>query len=92
MENSDWRPRDNPFDLRERLLIYACLIVRADDGSSDRDRLAKRRIVPRELKESAFRLRVLRLTGYLRAEHDPVLDETIELIKIVASLIRKSAG
>jgi hypothetical protein len=35
---------------------------------------------------------VLRLTGYLRAEHDPVLDETIELIKIVASLIRKSAG
>jgi four helix bundle protein len=124
MENSAWRPRDKPLDLRERLLIYACLIVRlvqylhsqgpiavalsyqllksgtsaganyeeADDGSSDRDKLAKRRIVLRELKESAFRLRVLRLTGYLRAEHDPVLDETIELIKIVASLIRKSAG
>jgi hypothetical protein len=57
-----------------------------------RDKLAKRRIVLRELKESAFRLRVLRRTGYLSAEHDPVLNETTELIKIVASLIRKSAG
>jgi hypothetical protein len=79
MENSDWRPRDKPFDLRERLLIYACLIVRvvqylhrqgpiavalsyqllksgtsaganyeeADDGSSGRDKLAKKDRAPR---------------------------------------------
>ena len=77
-----------PYDLRERLLLYACLIVRvvhflhtrgpipralsyqilksgtsaganyeeADDGTSDRDALAKRKIVLRELKETRFRL------------------------------------
>jgi four helix bundle protein len=38
----------------------------ADDGSSDADKLAKRRIVLRELKETSFRLRVLRQTGFSR--------------------------
>ena len=122
MEANDWTVRDKPYDLRERLLLFACLIVRvvqylhtrgpiavalsyqilksggsaganyeeADDGSSPRDTLAKRKIVLRELKETRFRLRVLRRTGYLRPEHDPVIDETTELLKIVATLIRKS--
>ncbi|HWT45814.1 MAG TPA: four helix bundle protein, partial [Vicinamibacterales bacterium] len=45
----------------------------ADDGSSARDKLAKRRIVLRELKETNFRLRVLRRAGYLKEEHDPVI-------------------
>jgi four helix bundle protein len=90
MENSDWTIRDKPFDLRERLVLFACVIVRltqflhtrgpvavalsyqvlksgtsaganyedADDGSSPRDALAKRRIVLRELKETRWRLRV----------------------------------
>jgi four helix bundle protein len=124
MEHNTWRPREKPYDLRERLLLYACLIVRvvqylhqqgpiavalsyqvlkagtsaganyeeADDGSSDRDKLAKRRIVLRELKETRFRLLILRRTGYLHPEHDPVLEETTELIRIVASLIRKTAA
>ena len=60
----------------------------ADDGSSPRDKPAKQRIVLRELKETRFRLRVLRECGLLTESHDPVIRETIELIKIVATLIR----
>ena len=41
----------------------------ADDGSSPRDARAKRQIVLRELKETSFRLRVLRQTGILTAAH-----------------------
>jgi ribosomal protein L29 len=44
----------------------------------------------RELKETLFRLRVLRATGYLEAIHDPVIQEALELKKIVATIIRNS--
>jgi four helix bundle protein len=122
MDNSKWTLEDRPFDLRERLLLFACLIVRvvqflhtrgpigvalsyqvlkcgvsaganfeeADDGSSRRDTLAKRKIALRELKETRFRLRVLRQSGLLTAAQDPVINETAELVKIVATLIRNS--
>ena len=62
----------------------------ADDGSSPADTRGKRRISLRELKETLFRLRVLRATGYLNEEHDPVIAETLELKRIMASLIRKA--
>ena len=62
----------------------------ADDGSSPADTRGKRRISLRELKEALFRLRVLRATGYLNEEHDAVITETLELKRIMASLIRKS--
>lgn len=62
----------------------------ADDGSSARDKLAKRRIVLRELKETNFRLRVLRRAGYLKEEHDPVIRESRELQLIVAKIIRNT--
>jgi four helix bundle protein len=62
----------------------------ADDGSSQRDMRAKRQIVLRELKETSFRLRVLRKTGHLTPSHDPVIGECDELVKIVATLIHKS--
>ena len=62
----------------------------ADDGSSPADTRGKRRISLRELKETLFRLRVLRATGYLTEEHGPVIDETLELKRIMASLVRKS--
>ena len=122
MELTDWTVRQKPYNLRERLLLYACLMVRltqflhshspvakalsyqllkcgtsaganyeeADGGSSWRDRLAKRRIVLRELMEASFRLRVLRRAGILTHDHDPVIAETTELIRIVATIIRKS--
>lgn len=122
MSDFNWSNIEKPYDLRERLFLFACLIVRvvqylhtrgpiavalsyqilkagtsaganyeeADSGSSDRDKLAKRKIVLRELKETRFRLRVLRHTGYLGKEHEPVIQESTELAKIVAALIRKS--
>ena len=61
----------------------------ADDGSSPADTRGKRRISLRELKEALFRLRVLRATGYLTEEHDPVLQETLELKRIMATLVGK---
>ena len=120
--HQDWHPPAKPFDLRERLFIYACLIVRlvhflhtrgpiakalsyqilksgtsaganyeeADDGSSPNDTRAKRRITLRELKETSFRLRVLREMGILTADQDPVISETRELVKIVAKVISNS--
>jgi four helix bundle protein len=62
----------------------------ADDGSSPRDFRAKDRIALRELKESRRRLRILRLTGYLKEKHDSVIEESTELVKIVATIIRNS--
>ena len=62
----------------------------ADDGSSPKDVRAKRKIVLRELKETSFRLRVLRNTGILTPAHDPVITECTELVKIVATLIQGS--
>ena len=122
MDVDDWSITDKPYDIRERLLNFACIVVRvtrflltrgpiavalsdqllragtsaganyeeADDGSSPRDRRAKRAIALRELKETLFRLRVLRRTGILTSAHDPVIGECEELVKIVAAVIRKS--
>jgi four helix bundle protein len=61
----------------------------ADDGSSPKDIRAKRQIALRELKETSFRLRVLREAGILTAAHDPVIAECAELRKIVAALLHK---
>src|SRR5688572_11109431 len=55
----------------------------ADDGSSNRDTIAKQRISLREMKESRFRLRVLRSCGYLGEAHDPVIRESTELVRIL---------
>jgi four helix bundle protein len=95
MGSTDWTIREKPYDLRRRLFLCACLVVRlvqflrtrgrvatalsyqllkcgtsaaanyeeADDGSSDRDEIAKKRIALRELKESHLRMRVLRECG-----------------------------
>jgi four helix bundle protein len=122
MEHPDWRPARKPYDLRERLFEFACLIVRvveflqtrglvgssfsdqllhcgtssganyeeADDGSSARDSIAKKKIARRELKETRFRLRVLRRCGYLTEAHDPVISESDELVRIVATVIRNA--
>ena len=124
MKNNDWSFGPKPYDLRDRLFRFACVIVRvvqflhtrgpiavalsyqilksgnsaganyeeADDGSSPADTLAKRRITLRELKETHFRLRVLRYSGLLLPEQDPVLDENDQLIRIVATVIKNSGG
>ena len=61
----------------------------ADDGSSPRDSVAKKKIALRELKESRWRLRLLRFAGFLSAEHDPVIQESDELVRILSAIIRK---
>jgi four helix bundle protein len=124
MDVGEWTIRDKPYDLRERLFNFACVITRlvqflhsrgptaiasspqllrcgtsaganyeeADDGSSEKDVRAKRQIVLRELKETSFRLRVLREVQILTPAHDPVIKECGELVKIVAALIRRSGA
>ena len=62
----------------------------ADDASSLRDRRAKRQIALRELKETSFRLRVLREARILTTAHDPILRECAELVKIMATLLRRA--
>lgn len=122
--SDDWKLPEKPYDLRERLFQFACVIVRvvqflhtrgpvasalsyqvlkcgtsaganyeeAGDGSSDRDILAKRKISLREIKETRFRLRVLRKCELLTSDQDPVIKESDELVKILATLVRNSDG
>jgi four helix bundle protein len=119
----DWNPK-KPYDLRQRLFEFGCLIIRlvqylhtrgpaaitlseqilkagtsapanyeeADDASGPRDKRAKRRIALRELKEVRLRMRMLRECDLLGAEHDPLIQESDELVRIVATVIRKSKG
>ena len=123
METKDWNPK-KPYDLRERLFEFGCLIVRvvqylhtrapvavklsdqilkagtsapanyeeSDDGTGSRDKAAKRKIALRELKEVRLRMRMLRRCDFLTAEHDPVIQESDELVRIVATVIRKADG
>ena len=62
----------------------------ADDGSSDRDSLAKKKIVLRELKECRWRMRVVRAAGILTSAQDPVIRESDELVRIVSTVIRNT--
>ena len=64
----------------------------ADDASGGRDKRAKRMIALRELKEARLRMQMMRRCNLLTAEHDPVINESDELVRIVATVIRKSDG
>ena len=122
MGNTTVLPSGKPYDIRERLFLFACEVVRvaqklharggipgalsaqlvsaavsaasnaeeADDGSSRRDFLAKERITLRELKETRLRLRVLRMTGALDEHDDALIQEALELTRIVATIIKKA--
>ena len=54
MERTDWNPK-KPYDLRERLFEFGCLVIRL-------------------------------------VQHDPVIKESDELVRIVATVIRKAEG
>jgi four helix bundle protein len=64
----------------------------ADDGSSPRDSLAKKKIVLRELKETRFRLRLLQRMAMITAAQDAVLSESDQLVRIMATIIRKASA
>jgi four helix bundle protein len=122
MEHTHTPEPRKPYEIRERLFLFACDVVRmsqklhtrsriagslciqlvdaavsaaanaeeADDGSSRRDFLAKERITLRELKEAKLRLRVLRAAGLMDVSGDPLIQESVELVKIVATIIRNA--
>jgi len=62
----------------------------ADDGSSRRDSIAKKKIVLRELKECRWRMRLVRAAGLLTANQDPVIKESDELVRILSTVIRNA--
>ena len=112
-----------PFDIHERLLIFACDIVvttqflhtrgpvasalsyqllasgtsiganaaEADGASSGADFVAKLRISLKEAKETSFRLRVCRRCNLLDDTFDAVINEADELIRILATIIKRSS-
>ena len=63
----------------------------SDDASSDRDFRAKERISLRELKEARMRLRLLRCVDPLPPDGDTLIQESTELVKILATIIRNNA-
>jgi four helix bundle protein len=111
-----------PYDLHERLLLFACDVVRAvqflhrrgpvgraisyqllaagtsvganyeesDGASSAADFLAKNRIALKEAKETRFRLRVCRRSDLLDSTFDPVVRESDEIVRILATIVHKT--
>jgi len=67
-----------PFEIRERLFVFACDVVDVAQKL-------------REIKEARLRLRVLRATGFLEPSDDPLIQESNELRLIVATIIRNNA-
>ncbi|NQV54147.1 MAG: four helix bundle protein [Flavobacteriales bacterium] len=111
-----------PYDLEERLVLYASNIARfslalhysepmryyssqliRSSGSvalnygevlgtqTQKDYINKASIVLKELKESRVALKIVRELG-ARGNTAPLLNETEQLIKIIASLIKKKKG
>jgi hypothetical protein len=73
-------PSGKPYDIHERLLEFACDIVR----------IAKNRIALKEAKETRFRLRVCRGTNLLDASYDPLVKESDELVRILATIVHNA--
>jgi four helix bundle protein len=62
----------------------------ADSGSSRDDFIAKTRIALKEAKETRFRLQVCRRTGLLDDRFDPLIDESDQLVRILATIVRNA--
>jgi len=43
------------------------------------------------MKETRWRLRLIRRAGFLAAEHDPVIRESDELVRIMSAIIRRDS-
>ena len=54
------------------------------------DFIAKNRIALREAKEARFRLRVCRRCGLLDETYDPLVQESGELVKILAAIVHSA--
>jgi four helix bundle protein len=62
----------------------------ADGASSRRDFVAKMRIALKEAKEARFRLRVCRRCSLLDESYDPLVAESEELVRIIATIVHKT--
>jgi four helix bundle protein len=65
-------------------------LAEADDASSRRDFVNKARIALREAKETRFRLRVCRRRGYLDDTFEALVNESDQLVRIIATIIRNT--
>ncbi len=74
------------------VISAASNLEESDDASSDRDFRAKERISLRELKEARLRLRVLRNVNFLPTDGDELVQESTELVKIAATIIRNNSA
>ena len=115
-------PSGKPYDIHERLLVFACDIVKtaqflhtrgpigrelsyqilsagtstganaeeSDGASSHKDFIAKNRIALKEAKETRFRLRVCRGTDLLDGSYDPLVNESDELVRILATIVHNA--
>jgi four helix bundle protein len=122
MNTQTTTPSGKPYDIHERLLLFACDIVRtaqflhtrgpigrelsyqilsagtsvganaeeSDGASSHKDFIAKNRIALKEAKETRFRLRVCRGTNLLDASYDPLVKESDELVRILATIVHNA--
>jgi len=118
LPSSDRKPRD----IHERLLEFACDIVRAaqflhqrgpiaralsyqilsagtsvganaaeaDSATSRNDFIAKIRIALEEAKETRFRLRVCRRSGLLDEAFEPLVEESDQIVRILATIVRNA--
>jgi four helix bundle protein len=122
MKYSGTTPGGKPKDLHERLLMFACDVIRAvqflqrqgpigravsyqvlasgtsiganyeesDGASSLADFIAKARIALKEAKETRFRLRVCRHSDLLDKSFDPLIVESEELVRILATIVHNA--
>jgi len=75
-----------PFEIRERLFLFACDVVDVAQKLHTRGPIAGSLSV-----QPRLRLRVLRATGFLEPSDDPLIQESNELRLIVATIIRNNA-
>jgi hypothetical protein len=57
---------------------------------SHKDFIAKNRIALKEAKETRFRLRVCRGTDLLDGSYDPLVNESDELVRILATIVHNA--
>jgi four helix bundle protein len=65
-------------------------VEEADGASSRRDFIAKMRIALKEAKEVRFRLKVCRLSNLLDERFDDLVDESDQLVRIIATIVHKT--
>ena len=103
MERTDWNPK-KPYDLRERLFEFGCLVIRLVQYLHTRGPVAIK------LSEQILKAGTSAPANYEEAddgtgnrdkaakrkialpEHDPVIKESDELVRIVATVIGKADG